>query len=548
MSRRLRTGRPFLQLVVLMLWAWTIDPVSAARAAQNKDAASAEAEAESDSEIEPEVEDADISPAMAEILKMLRERGILTKDAYEDAYRREAEYQADQREKMQLPGWLRDWTFGGDIRMRYDRIDWGDEFRPGNVYVVGQDNVNPETNQGSGVRERMQLRLRIGAEKKLSQDFLFGFRLATAPTFTFGEDVQFDNGRFPRSLESDPRGPNVSLGDYFSDKPIAIDRAYMRWSPSFLPSLRITGGKFANPFLTQDNLAERIMWDNDINPEGVIADYRFDFLPEQVWLDMAGGYFFLDEVPGVTLQVPVDPELGSVTVAPSFDERDPGMWGLQAGVTGDVFDWMRANGRISYYELYQLGTDFSVYINENGNGGDAVSENPLLVLSSTPTSGASDGKLQELVFDGYLRMTPFGERYMIKPFFQYSQILTANGDNDAYALGVELGSETELVDVTVMYGNIERNGTVAIFTDNVIFDGLTNVEGWYVSAQRKLNDFLSLRGSFSKMKIEEEHCLVNLVEPENCDTSFAAAPALLEQFRQTQRDRVRWQVDMMMAF
>ena len=64
------------------------------------------------------------SPASAEMLKSMREKGILSEEEYEDLYRRQAQYEAKQREEDALPGWMSNWTVGGDLRLRAERIDW----------------------------------------------------------------------------------------------------------------------------------------------------------------------------------------------------------------------------------------------------------------------------------------------------------------------------------------------------------------------------------------------------------------------------------------
>jgi len=489
-----------------------------------------------------------VSPATEEMLKTLREKGILTQEEYEKIYRREAEFQAEKKAESALPGWLQNWTFGGDFRLRWDQIDYGDEFRPGNIYIVGQDNVNPEDNTGTGIRDRFMMRMRLGAEKKLNDEFTMGFRFATAPTVEVGGNVLFDNGRFPRKLTGDPRRADVSLGGYFEQKPVGIDRAYLRYGPTWAPGLNVTAGKVPNPFLGGNHLAEMITWDIDINPEGLSATYDFELIPERLRLDTAAAAFILDEVPGVTLEVPEIPEEGSPTISPYYDERDPYMWGLQAGLTGTPVPKLTANVRASYYELRQLNTEFVAIINDSGNGGDPVDENPLYVLSNAPTSAESEGKLRQVVVDGYFEYVPFDKKWLtMRPFWLYSQILTADDDNDAWVAGFALG-DLDTVRFSALYGDIRRNGTISMFTDSVIFDGLTNIQGWYLLTERRLTPFMRVRGSFSKTRASEQTCLVTLTEPQSCDTAFAASPALLEQYRTTQRDRTRWQIDFLVEF
>ncbi|HVP28926.1 MAG TPA: putative porin [Myxococcota bacterium] len=496
------------------------------------------------------------SPAAAEMLKSMREKGVLSEEEYQDLYRRQARYEADQRAADSVPGWLKDWTFGGDLRFRWDRQYWGPDLRPGPEFVPGDDNVNvsrPDGGRGTGngTRQRFRLRLRLGAEKLLSEDFQFGFRIATSQgTSVGGETYEGSSTPWARAFQSDWRSTNVTLGDYFSPKGIYLDRAYLRYTPTFAETLRIVAGKFANPFINGANPAEGLMWDPDINPEGVAAQYRFDIMPGQFWFDGAAGYFILDEVPSVTLDVP---QRTVVTVSPNYDERDPSMWGVQGGLTAEPLEWLRANMRLAYYDLRQLNTGFAATVNDLGNGGDAIDRDPLFVLLNDPQSplyqsGRTRGQMQELVVDGYLRFTPWGERWAIKPFAEFSTILTAHSEDKAYGIGVELGS-LELARLTVLYGNVERNGTVALFTDSDLLDGFTNVKGWNIGLERSLTSFMRARVNYSKTKVGQRDCL--LADKDGgalCDTFFGFSPSALSDYRKTQRDRIRWQIDLLVDF
>ncbi len=81
------------------------------------------------------------SPAAAEMLKSMREKGLLTEDEYEELYRRQAKFEAQQAMKEGVPAWLRDWTFGGDVRFRYDRRDFG-SLGFDQTYELGKQNID----------------------------------------------------------------------------------------------------------------------------------------------------------------------------------------------------------------------------------------------------------------------------------------------------------------------------------------------------------------------------------------------------------------------
>ena len=92
------------------------------------------------------------SPAAAEMLKSMREKGLLTEDEYEELYRRQAKFEAQQAMKEGVPAWLRDWTFGGDVRFRYDRRDFG-ALGFDQTYQLGEQNIDVVStpNRGTGI-------------------------------------------------------------------------------------------------------------------------------------------------------------------------------------------------------------------------------------------------------------------------------------------------------------------------------------------------------------------------------------------------------------
>ncbi|HTF36161.1 MAG TPA: putative porin [Myxococcota bacterium] len=496
------------------------------------------------------------SPAAAEMLKSMREKGILSDEEYEAIYRRQAKYEADQKAENSLPGWAKDWTFGGDFRLRFDRQDYSSQLKPGNVYVPGENNINlnsPTLGSGSGLRERYLMRLRLGAEKRLGEDFTVGFRLTTADSIGFGNDTFFGTTTpFATTLAANPRSGNTTLGNYNAYHGIFVDRAYLTWNPWFAKGLTLTAGKFANPFTDGQNMAERVIWDPDISPEGISAKFHFEVIPETVSLDFASAYLLINNVPNASVNVVNSNVTPGTTALPNLDERDPDMYGFQLGLTTVPTEWLKTNVRVSFYQFEQVNASFAAYMEESGNGGDAVSHNPIYNLlpptDSLFNDGASRGRVEEIVADAYLSFTPFGERYKIRPFFSFSQILNALFDDKAYAGGLDLGS-AEFVRLVVMYADVGRNGTVGPFIDDDIFDGLTNMKGWYIFGERALTSFLRLRVGYSKMRPSTGTCTAAAAGlPQMCDTAFGFSPTLLQDFRLTQRDRTRWQIDLIADF
>lgn len=523
-----------------MLFPGFLDRIARALAAAFLLAVPLVAEAADDESPEP-------SPAASEMLQSMREKGLLSETEYEDLYRRQARYEAEERAREALPGWARDWTFGGDMRLRYDRRNYG-ELPFGDTFVPGRDNIlvglpaDPDGGTGTGTEDRLRLRLRLGAEKRITDAFTFGFRVATSAATSYGDvsPALLPGYSFRQTFDSDPRRQNATFGDLFAPESIFLDRAYLRWSPDRAPTLDVNIGKFANPFLSR-HFAGDIVWDPDIQPEGLAIDYRFDFLPDALWTEATGGLFTLSEVADVTLFYnPTTRE--AVSDFPDPDDADAFMFGLQGGIHVRPVDWVQAGARVSYYDVQRISARLAVAFQNLGNGGEAIDDNPLIPGRSF---GRAEGRLDELVIDLYATFTPWGERWALTPFVQTASILSAESEDRMWAFGATFGTP-EFVRLTAMWARIERNGTMSLFTDSNLFDGFTNVKGWFVSAEREIVRGVRVRGSFITTSPAEEECAAADRGLENCDI-----PSQIENFglyRQTTLDRTRWQFDVLVDF
>jgi len=116
-------------------------------------------------------------------------------------------------------------VFSGDVRLRAEPTFGGPVDR-------SQD------------RFRERIRLRFNAEAELNDQFKGGFSLASGDL-------------------NDPISTNQTLNQYGTRKPIAIDRAYATYNPSWFRPLTLTGGKFSYPWFNTE-----LVWDKDLNPEG----------------------------------------------------------------------------------------------------------------------------------------------------------------------------------------------------------------------------------------------------------------------------------------
>ena len=137
----------------------------------------------------------------------------------------------------------------GDARVRYE-------------YRGGQGADNTDIRDDWQERRRERYRLRLGLRGILMDDWFFGVRLETgagprSSNVTFGDDS---------STTSPGNGGPFAKG---SDG-ISVGQAYFGYKG--FKDLTLTAGKMPNPFITT-----WMVWDPDINPEGVAEQWKHSF-------------------------------------------------------------------------------------------------------------------------------------------------------------------------------------------------------------------------------------------------------------------------------
>ena len=494
------------------------------------------------------------SDAAAGMLEAMRDKGIITEQEYEDLYKRQAIYELEQREKDALPAWLKGWTFGGDATVRWDDINRGGQLKLNKVLSAQQDPVDLVNGNASAKRDRFRVRLRAGAEHTVGEDFLVGFRIATAQASSFATDPFSNNVDLSRRYNSDPRSAFVTLGDYSAPKGIALDRLYITFAPHQLEGFTATAGKMQNPFVSQDFSGDFMVFDNDISPEGVQLGYGMRLFGEQAWLKLHGGYYMIDEIPQAT--VPLNGNIGTPapTNFPDIDEKDPFMYAWQIDAGADVTPIIRVGGRIAFYDVRDINARTAAAMEDLGNGGDAIANNPLFAPAFAPgfafqTSGASRGHARELVYDVFTKIAPW-EGWSFVPWFQLTHMLDASSENYGYSSGFDLYFPTN-TRLTFMYASMPRNGTVSIFTDSDFFDGFVNARGWGLTGIQNFNRWTSLRVSYYQSEQRNIACGIPFkgLGPNAvlCDTSVWDNP-VLALYRRQVLDRERFLVDLSVKF
>jgi hypothetical protein len=123
-------------------------------------------------------------------------------------------------------------SFSGDVRLRAEPI-WG-----------GPSDESLE-------RVRGRVRVRFNALADLGEQFRTGITLASG-------DV------------NDPTTTNQNLTGFYTRKAVALDQAFVEFTPKQFKSFTVVGGKFRYPWYNTE-----LTWDKDLNPEGAAQTLGF---------------------------------------------------------------------------------------------------------------------------------------------------------------------------------------------------------------------------------------------------------------------------------
>jgi hypothetical protein len=174
------------------------------------------------------------------------------------------------RVKSSDGSWIKRIRIDGDFRIRWqddfyddgnssEIPDWGAVVDSGGTTAPVSDFINATEN-----RPRLRYRARLGFTAAVAD------RVSAVLRLVVGN-------------ETDPVSTNETLGDYFNRDNIVADRAFIRFALS--DDLALLGGRMANPFYTTD-----MIWDGDVNPEGIAATFEHTFGKSTRVFGVAGVY------------------------------------------------------------------------------------------------------------------------------------------------------------------------------------------------------------------------------------------------------------------
>lgn len=390
-------------------------------------------------------------PALTALVQALHERGVIDEQQYTEISAKAAAKQAEA-----APGWWERISVFGDFRGRYEGFWYQDD--PDGSKLDSQ--------------QRGRYRLRLGMRTDINDYIAATLQLATG-----GGDNRSANQTF---------GGNLDWGKDL----IEVDLAYVTLTPfpdeGQLPlasTFVVDAGRVPNPFLWK-NGRDVMLWDNDINPEGV--DFRLTTHPaDQVELFANTAYFIDDENSG---------------------SKDPGVFGIQVGTNARATSKLSLGGRVSFFQFVSLDEAFVERGASSTNGPSVTSGGGNIVDGLT--GDADGGTMGILATAFYLRSTYF-EILPMTLYASYSNNLSAEAsalfppagkENEAWLVGIELGDKKKYAQIGAGYAHLEANAFPSMLVESDLYDGQTNRKGWLVSGTRELfsNTDLILTAFLSK--------------------------------------------------
>ncbi|HBG78673.1 MAG TPA: hypothetical protein DDW84_07525 [Phycisphaerales bacterium] len=317
-----------------------------------------------------------------------------------------------------------------------DSLKWAEKIKFSGDFRYRHESIN---SQSSGTeqagRNSNRFRARIGIGVKINEDWDLGFRLATGSS-------------------ADPSSTNQSLDNGFAKKSVWIDQAYFDWHPKqYEKRLNIYGGKMPNPFYRAGN--NQLVWDDDVNPEGIAAKYVMPLPGTGNNLYINGGGFWLRADEGGT---------ASTSGASVF--------GIQSYVKHDFENKNYMLGGLSYYTFGNIEGKNGLYSTTSKYG-------------NTMTGAGTTASPYKYSMN-YNVLEAFGEygfKFADKPTTVYGSYVknleAATSKSTGWLIGTTFNKakEPKSWELGYNYRNLQADAVLGLLTDSDFVGGGTNGKG-----------------------------------------------------------------------
>lgn len=286
---------------------------------------------------------------------------------------------------------------------------------------VRQETVHAQNSGTKGDQNRQRIRARVGFYSQINPQVDTGIRIATGS----GDDA---------------RSTNQSMDNYFDKKQLWLDQAYIDFHPAAVKNLHLIGGKMNQPWVSEGD----VIWDGDINPEGLAVTYKYP-LGGSAELFGSAGYFDLkDNVDGEGYAF----------------QHDLRLYSGQFGARFVPIDGIKAT----------LGASLYAYDNDADSACGSATTTPCQLSANGNTT--KDFRL----YEGFGQLD-FGN--LPVPLSLYGQyVVNQAADSNADTAWLT-GAKTRLGDFSFDYNyrDVQRNAVVGAFTDSDFANGYSASRG-----------------------------------------------------------------------
>ncbi|MCB1195659.1 putative porin [bacterium] len=326
---------------------------------------------------------------------------------------------ADAYLSKEKAGWAENIKWFGDFRYRH-QIEKAD---------------------GAITRNRNRIRARIGMEAKVNDDTDFIFQMASS-------DLDADE-----HINRDPVSANSTLDDYFDDKELAIDLAYIDYHPEeifgfkltneFIKEINLFAGKMKNPFYRAGK--NEVIFDDDLRPEG-------------------GALKITAQIPDTNIELFTN--VGGFWVEERSSDSDTSLWGVQGGMTVVLLEKDENLGKVKF----TTGLSYYDY--------GSIKETTAYDAGNNTTSGGSylyDYDMFEVF--GELESHPFDTPVAL--FANYVNNTDRDVEDHAWQVGVKVGKAKKpgQWEAKYLYKKLQNDSVLGIFTDSDFGGGGAGNEG-----------------------------------------------------------------------
>jgi len=340
------------------------------------------------------------------LLDVLVEEGVLSPikaQIVRDETQRRVAQEISEGKSSSLPKWVQNMKVKQDLRVRHQ--------------------YERRNNDTEG-RNRGRVRYRLGLETKVTGDIKAAAGLATG--------------------SADPRSTNQTFQNVFDTPDIRLDYAYGEYTPNSNMSIAVGKHKRKKYLWAPTDL----LWDGDINPEGVSANFRQELsYNTEAWINT--GVWLLDDNDQV-------------------DRPDPFMNFVQGGLLfkEDKVDAKLAGIYYGFHGVKGLALDNSA--------GSNTTTGSVLQYDYDSLGASLEAGVKKL-FGGL----PLGIDNRIALFGDFIHNVDATDDENGWAVGVKFGDKKAKKpgqwQAKYIYASLGRDAFLDTFPDSDRYGGATDV-------------------------------------------------------------------------